>query len=172
MPGDKEKSVAIPIIGVCQIIASIVFIGLVGKRYTDEVGKFEKINTFGSLLAGLLVTTTGIIGILSQFCGNINLVIFNIFCPVALSVTAVAGWIFSVDIQRCLPQGFFNSALICPYDKSQRDLNIAILAFSIACCLLSLIGLIVATYLITTRLNAKISASTVAPAGAPAVVTF
>ena len=145
MPGDNEKSAAIPIIGICQIIASLVLIGLVGKRYTDEVGKFEKINTFGPLLAGLLVTTTGIIGILYQFCGNINLVIFNIFCPVALSVTAVVIWIFSVAIQRCLPQGFLITALNCPYNKSQRDLNIAILTFSLACCLMSLIGLIVAT---------------------------
>ena len=109
-------------VGLCQIIAGGVIVGLAGKYFDDTLSGIKIINdstklldntvnfgiiianAFGPVLIGLLVVANGVFGILSMCCSNNKKieVFYLIGAAVAASANAAMVWISSIELTNVI----------------------------------------------------------------------
>lgn len=136
-------------VGIVQLVASVVVIGLVAKTFYDEFNRKgatlpSKANAFGPVLIGILVGLSGIFGIISDRCKSACMDIFYLIsATVAASASAAMVWYYGLTYYDILDVCYLESTKIpCKYDQERIDITIALLAFSSLCCLMSFIGII------------------------------
>ena len=132
------------VIGICQIIAGVVIVGLIAKNFhdtatSDLIPEVEKVQAFGPVLIGLLVIVNGVFGVLTMCCaGNKKMDVFYLMgATVAASASAAMVWIYAINIKRCDDAGIFS---VC--SEENYNINVTILVFSIICCAMSVFGMV------------------------------
>lgn len=138
------------IIGICQIVAGIIVIGLVGKNFADTVdsdfaGKGDKVDAFAPVLIGILVVVNGVFGVMTICCaGNKKMEVFYLMgAAVAATASAVMVWIYSLKVYRCESDDIREGCLFT--DDETRNIHITLLTFSLVCCVMSVLGMVISS---------------------------
>ena len=137
------------IVGIVQLVAGIVIVGMVAKDFSDEVNKSSivsstasKVNAFGPVLIGLLIVSAGIFGILSDRCNSARMDVFYLISTtVAASAAAAMLWFYALK-WHSIDEACNGTFKICPYTEETKNITITLLVFSIAACAMSVLGLV------------------------------
>lgn len=136
------------VIGICQVVVGVVVVGLVGKSFYDTTqksnDKAQQIDAFGPVLIGLLVVVNGVFGILTTCCSSNKKmdVFYLIGATVAASASAAMVWIYSLLVYDCERRDNILNLKVCFYSEETQNIHITLLVFSIACCAMSVFGMV------------------------------
>lgn len=142
------------VIGICQIVAGVVVVGLVGKKFHDAMessGTVAQVNAFGPVLIGLLVIVNGVFGVLTMFCSsNKKMDVFYLMgATVAGCGAAAMVWIYSLAVYQC---DELKKSIIVKCADDTYDIYISLLVFSIICCAMSVFGMVVSSLTVCRKL--------------------
>lgn len=136
----------IGVIGLSQLICSLVLVGLVAKEYAvilsqDETVTYDvaaAIHAAAIIILSVVVLINGVMGLLSMMCGVIMRVLYMLGATVTACLCVILIWFAGIKVYHCKSLG----AYFCDirYTKEQQDINKAILAFACLCAGTSVAG--------------------------------
>lgn len=147
---NTAMSKLILVIGIVQIIAGVVILGMVAKDFSDTAKKNDilvpmpdKINAFGPVLIALLVIVNGVFGVLTMCCdGNAKMQVFYLMgACIAAAASASMVWIYAINVYKCQKKNAFGFK-VCVYDKENQNIHITLLVFSLLACAMSVLGMV------------------------------
>lgn len=138
------------VIGILQLIAGGVIVGLDSKEFADTVknvfsNDLKAAENFRPILGSLLVMLSGLFGILTVCCSDTKKmdVIYLISATMAAIVTASSVWDLSLQVYDCQS--------LCGYSKESQTMHIILLVFNGLSCVMSILGM-VSSSLVACRL--------------------
>ena len=140
------------VIGIVQIVAGVVILGMVAKDFhdvakNDLIGTPDKVDAFGPVLIALLVIVNGVFGVLTMCCdGNAKMQVFYLMgACVAAAASASMVWIYSLLVYKCQKKNILGFKT-CPYDKENQNLHITLLVFGLLACAMSVLGMVTSSH--------------------------
>lgn len=147
------------VIGVCQIIAGVIMIGLVGKSFVETMDSSvasdeAKINSFGPVLISILVIVNGMFGIFTICCSsNKKIDVFYLMgATVAACGAAAMVWIYGLLVYSCNRERGLLNIEVCFYSDETQDIHISLLVFSLISLAMSTFGMVTSALMTCRKL--------------------
>lgn len=148
------------VIGICQIIAGVVILGLVGTTFNEVITSntatdVQKVQAFGPVMIPLLVIVNGIFGVLTMCCStNKKMDVFYLMgAAIAASASAAMVWLYALVIKECeTVAGQIINIFGGQCSEETRNINISILVFSSICCVMSVLGMVATSLTVCRKL--------------------
>lgn len=136
------------IVGICQLIAGVIVVGLVAKDFHDVNSSKTAVDTmkvraFGPLLIGLIVMVSGIFGILSDRSSSAKLDVFYLIsATVAASAAAAMVWNYGLDYHDRCNREVLGVKVKFNCNEEQERILITLLVLSVVACATSILGMV------------------------------
>lgn len=140
------KNQSLAICGLCQLVCSLVLVGIVSKDYNVILSKsytrddyLRKINAFGTIIVALVVLCNGIMGLFTVMCGTVTRISYMLGGTVAGCFCSLLVFGAAVRVYNCGYMGEYYCNRM--YTNEQRYINTAVLVFACLCSGFSLAGI-------------------------------
>lgn len=140
------KNIFLLIIGILQIVAGVIILGLTAKAYADISDSLilinaeeEKADAFGPVLASILIVSSGAIALAAALCSGPKLdILYIISATVAACTSGAILWQKSIFFSKHCNQDIRPA---CPEDT--YNITVTLWVFAALGFVMSLIGMIV-----------------------------
>ncbi|KAF6023919.1 hypothetical protein EB796_017772 [Bugula neritina] len=156
----KVASPVIAAIGIIQLLSAIVITGLAAKNISDVLQdnsntRTDKVNAASPIIVALVVMGSGIIGILSIFCGGVSKVVYLVSATISMTASCGIIWLYALIYSNCKNITIAASddpVNVCGFDQATSKIYTVLLIFSCIAAAISAVGMLISSISTCSRL--------------------